>query len=154
MAIAWSIFASPINGSSSASDGSRVGARALSDREIREKAGHRVNYPKVIKAFYMRVSDDGSQREERLEVLDQRHGRAHPRLRHRPRQRARRNPLPANSGKRAVLRRIAPALILLLHRPICFRCTKPPRGRSRKPEYDVKKRKQAHCDPTRRFIAG
>ena len=66
-----------------------VGARALSDREIREKAGLVMNYPKAIKAFYMRVNNDGrtvaavdvlapgigeiiggSQREERLEVLD------------------------------------------------------------------------------------
>src|SRR6202040_633756 len=66
-----------------------VGARALSDREIREEAGHRDELPKAIKAFYMRVNDDGrtvaamdvlapgigeiiggSQREERLDVLD------------------------------------------------------------------------------------
>ena len=32
-----------------------VGARALSDREIREKAGHRDELPKAIKAFYMRA---------------------------------------------------------------------------------------------------
>ncbi len=111
-----------------------------------------MNYPKAIKAFYMRLNDDGrtvaamdvlapgigeiiggSQREERLEVLDRnmaergidrehlrlvprpaplRHGaarrlrprlRAHPRLRHRPRQRPRRHPLPAHAGERAVL---------------------------------------------------
>jgi asparaginyl-tRNA synthetase len=91
-----------------------------------------MNYPKAIKAFYMRVNDDvrtvaamdvlapgigeiigGSQREERLEVL---HGaacrlrprpgfrRGHPRLRHRPRQRPRRDPLPADARQRAVLR--------------------------------------------------
>jgi hypothetical protein len=108
-----------------------------------------MNYPKAIKAFYMRVNDDGrtvaamdvlapgigeiiggSQREERLEILDRnmaergidrehyawyrdlrRYGTvppalgfgAHPRLRHRPRQRPRRHPLPANPWKRAVL---------------------------------------------------
>ena len=111
-----------------------------------------MNYPKDIKAFYMRVNDDGktvaamdvlapgigeiiggSQREERLDVLDARmaerahrqgalrlvprpaplrHGaarglrprlRAHARLRHRPRQRARRDPVSANAGKREVL---------------------------------------------------
>jgi asparaginyl-tRNA synthetase len=64
--------------------------RALSDREIRETAGRRDELPKDIKAFYMRVNDDGravaamdvlapgigeiiggSQREERLEVVDQ-----------------------------------------------------------------------------------
>ena len=108
-----------------------------------------MNYPKDIKAFYMRVNDNGRtvaamdvlapgigeiiggrQREERLEVLDRNmaergidkehyawyrdlplwHGaarrlrsrpgfrRGHPRLRHRPFQRARRNPIPANPG--------------------------------------------------------
>jgi asparaginyl-tRNA synthetase len=111
-----------------------------------------MNYPKAIKAFYMRVNDDGrtvaamdvlapgigeiiggSQREERLEMLDasmaergidrehyawyrdlRRYGtvphagfgprlRAHPRLRHRPRQRPRRHPLPAHPRQRAVL---------------------------------------------------
>ena len=111
-----------------------------------------MNYPKAIKAFYMRVNDDGrtvaamdvlapgigeiiggSQREERLEVLDAhmaerahrpgalrlvprsaplRHGaacrlwprlRAHPGLRHRPRQRPRRNPLPKDARERKVL---------------------------------------------------
>ena len=118
-----------------------------------------MNYPKDIKAFYMRVNDDGrtvaamdvlapgigeiiggSQREERLDVLDARmaelrhrpgalrlvprsaplrHGapcglrarlRAHPRLRHRPRQCARRDPLPAHPRQRAVLTRAASAL--------------------------------------------
>ena len=113
-----------------------------------------MNYPKDIKAFYMRVNDDGrtvaamdvlapgigeiiggSQREERLDVLDARmaergidkralrlvprpaplrHGaarrlrprlRAHDRLRHRPRQRARRDPVPANARKCEVLMR-------------------------------------------------
>ncbi len=112
-----------------------------------------MNYPKDIKAFYMRVNDDGrtvaamdvlapgigeiiggSQREERLDVLDarmaergidkehyawyrdlRRYGtraarrlrprlRAHARLRHRPRQCARRDSVPADAGKRAVLR--------------------------------------------------
>jgi len=66
-----------------------VGARALSDRENAKKPVIVMNYPKDIKAFYMRVNDDdrtgaamefwrrgigeiigGSQREERLEVLD------------------------------------------------------------------------------------
>src|SRR6202007_1429293 len=66
-----------------------VRARALSDRKIREEAGHRGDYPKAIKPFYMRLNDDGrtvaamdvlapgigeiiggSQREERLEILD------------------------------------------------------------------------------------
>ena len=114
-----------------------------------------MNYPKDIKAFYMRVNDDGktvaamdvlapgigeiiggSQREERLDVLDarmaergidkehygwyrdlRRYGtvphagfglgfeRTH-RLRHRPRQRARRDPVPAHAGQRALLRRL------------------------------------------------
>ena len=112
-----------------------------------------MNYPKDIKAFYMRVNDDGrtvaamdvlapgigeiiggSQREERLDVLDARMTRArhrqgalrlvprsaplrhraarglrprlraHARLRHRPRQRARRDPVPAHAGEREVLR--------------------------------------------------
>ena len=111
-----------------------------------------MNYPKDIKAFYMRVNDDGktvaamdvlapgigeiiggSQREERLDVLDarmteraHRQGalrlvprpaplrhraarrlrprlRAHARLRHRPRQHARRDPVPAHAGTCAVL---------------------------------------------------
>jgi hypothetical protein len=106
-----------------------------------------MNYSKDIKALYMRVNDDGrtvaamdvlapgigeiiggSQREERLEVLDRNMGRARhrpralrlvprpaplrhgaacrlrprlrgtPRLRYRSCQRARRNPLPANPG--------------------------------------------------------
>jgi asparaginyl-tRNA synthetase len=66
-----------------------VGARALSDREIREEAGHRDELSEGHQAFYMRVSDDGrtvaamdvptpgigeiiggSHREERPEVLD------------------------------------------------------------------------------------
>jgi asparaginyl-tRNA synthetase len=114
-----------------------------------------MNYPKDIKAFYMRVNDDGrtvaamdvlapgigeiiggSQREERLEVLDarmaersidkehygwyrdlRRYGiwhraargvrtrfRAHHGVRHRSRQRARRDPVPADAGEREVLR--------------------------------------------------
>ena len=113
-----------------------------------------MNYPKDIKAFYMRVNDDGktvaamdvlapgigeiiggSQREERLDVLDarmteraidkehygwyrdlRRYGtvphagfgsglRAHARLRHRACQRARRHSVSAHAGARAVLRR-------------------------------------------------
>ncbi len=108
-----------------------------------------MNYPKGIKAFYMRMNDDGrtvaamdvlapgigeiiggSQREERLDVLDARMARgraragalrvvprsaplrhraarrlrpgirAHGGLRHRPVQRARRHPLPAHAGQR------------------------------------------------------
>ena len=115
-----------------------------------------MNYPKDIKAFYMRVNDDGktvaamdvlapgigeiiggSQREERLDVLDarmaeraidkehygwyrdlRRYGtvphagfglglRAHARLCHRACQRARRDPVSAHAGERAVLRRAA-----------------------------------------------
>ncbi len=115
-----------------------------------------MNYPKDIKAFYMRVNDDGktvaamdvlapgigeiiggSQREERLDVLDARMAergtrqgalrlvprpaplrhraprrlrprlRAHPRLRHRPRQCARRDPVPADARECAVLKRSA-----------------------------------------------
>ena len=111
-----------------------------------------MNYPKEIKAFYMRVNDDGrtvaamdvlapgigeiiggSQREERLEVLDARmaeRGVDHEHyawyrdlrrygtvphagfglgfertlvLRHRAFQRARRDPVPENARKRAVL---------------------------------------------------
>ncbi len=111
-----------------------------------------MNYPRDIKAFYMRVNDDGrtvaamdvlapgigeivggSQREERLDVLDAAHGRArhrpralrlvprsaplrhraacrvrprlraHARLRHRPVECARRDPVPAHAGQRAVL---------------------------------------------------
>jgi asparaginyl-tRNA synthetase len=101
-----------------------------------------MNYPKVIKAFYMRVNDNGrtvaamdvlapgigeiiggSQREERLEVLDRSmaerridqdeyawyrdlrrygHGAAC-RLRPHPRQRPRCHPLPAHARQRAVL---------------------------------------------------
>jgi asparaginyl-tRNA synthetase len=68
-----------------------IGARALSDREAFKKPVIVMNYPKDIKAFYMRVNDDGktvaamdvlapgigeiiggSQREERLDVLDAR----------------------------------------------------------------------------------
>jgi hypothetical protein len=116
-----------------------------------------VNYPKAIKAFYMRVNDDGwtvtamdvlapgigeiiggSQREERLEVLDQsmaergidhehygwyrdlrRYGtvlacglrsrlRAYAGLRHRPFQCPRRDPLPAHAGQRKVSRHMGP----------------------------------------------
>ena len=111
-----------------------------------------MNYPKDIKAFYMRVNDDGktvaamdvlapgigeiiggSQREERLDVLDARMAergnrqgalrlvprpaplrhraarrlrprlRAHARLRHRARQRARRDPVSAHAGECKVL---------------------------------------------------
>ena len=113
-----------------------------------------MNYPKDIKAFYMRVNDDGrtvaamdvlapgigeiiggSQREERLDVLDarmaeraidkehygwyrdlRRYGtvphagfglglRAHARVCDGPRQRARRDPVSADAGEREVLRR-------------------------------------------------
>jgi len=72
------------------SDWSPVGARALSDRKYAKVRIIVMNYPKAIKAFYMRVNDDGktvaamdvlvpgigeilggSQCEERLEVLDQ-----------------------------------------------------------------------------------
>ena len=116
-----------------------------------------MNYPKDIKAFYMRVNDDGrtvaamdvlapgigeiiggSQREERLDVLDaqdgrtrHRHGalrlvprsaplrhraacrvrsrlRAHARLCHRPVECARCDPVPEDAGQRAVLRRSVP----------------------------------------------
>ena len=111
-----------------------------------------MNYPKEIKAFYMRLNDDGktvaamdvlapgigeiiggSQREERLDVLDARmaemrprpdalrvvprpaplrHGaarrlrprlRAHGRLRHRAGEHPRRDPVPADAGERPVL---------------------------------------------------
>src|SRR5258708_8184775 len=66
-----------------------VGARALSDRKAREKPVIVMNYPKDIKAFYMRVNDNGRtvaamdvlapgigeiiggrQREERLRLFD------------------------------------------------------------------------------------
>ena len=111
-----------------------------------------MNYPKEIKAFYMRLNDDGktvaamdvlapgigeiiggSQREERLDVLDARMDelgldqaalrlvprpaplrhraarrlrprlRAHRRLRDRAGERARRHPVPAHAGQRQVL---------------------------------------------------
>ena len=129
-----------------------VRARALPDREAREKPVVVMNYPKDIKAFYMRLNDDGktvaamdvlapgigeiiggSQREERLDVLDARmdgdaarqgalrlvprpaplrHGaarrlrpglRAHHHLRHRHQQHPRRHPVPAHAGQREVL---------------------------------------------------
>ena len=110
-----------------------------------------MNYPKAIKAFYMRVNDDGRtvaamdvlapgigeiiggrQREERLDVLDARMRRsglsgalrlvprpsplrhraarrlrpgvrAHGRLCDGPRECARRHPIPAHAGQRALL---------------------------------------------------
>src|SRR5437588_8580550 len=68
-----------------------VGARAFLTEKYAKKPVIVINYPKAIKAFYMRVNDDGrtvaamdvlapgigeiiggSQREERLGVLDQR----------------------------------------------------------------------------------
>ena len=71
--------------------GSAVGARAVYHRKARGGPVIVINYPKDIKAFYMRVNDDGrtvaamdvlapgigeiiggSQREERLELLDAR----------------------------------------------------------------------------------
>ena len=71
--------------------GPAVRARALPDRGARRPAGRGDDYPKDIKAFYMRLNDDGrtvaamdvlapgigeiiggSQREERLDVLDAR----------------------------------------------------------------------------------
>ena len=126
-----------------------------------------MNYPKDIKAFYMRVNDDGrtvaamdvlapgigeiiggSQREERLDGAGRAHGgarhrqgalrlvpgsaplrhgaarglrarlRAHARLRHRPRQRARRDPVPANARQRALLTRVLDVLRLIACDPI------------------------------------
>ena len=71
-------------------------ARALSDRRARRRPVVVMNYPKDIKAFYMRLNDDektvaamdvlapgigeiigGSQREERLDVLDRRMDEMH-----------------------------------------------------------------------------
>jgi asparaginyl-tRNA synthetase len=131
-----------------------------------------MNYPKAIKAFYMRLNDDGrtvaamdvlapgigeiiggSQREERLDVLDRsmasaastgsttprtatcaatarcrmpasaspRFRRGHPRLRHRPCQRARRDPFPPHSRQRAVLTRTASALASPTTAEVVFR---------------------------------
>ena len=125
--------------------------RYLTEKHV-ERPVILMNYPKEIKAFYMRLNDDGktvaamdvlapgigeiiggSQREERLDVLDARMAtigarpralrlvprpaplrhraarrlrprlRAHDRLRDRPRQHPRRDPVPAHAGQRAVL---------------------------------------------------
>jgi hypothetical protein len=73
-----------------------VGPRALSHRKAREEAGHRDELSEDIKAFYMRVNDDGrtvaamdvlapgigeiiggSQREERPDVPDERMAECH-----------------------------------------------------------------------------
>ena len=127
---------------------------AISPRSMQKSRSIVMNYPKDIKAFYMRVNDDGktvaamdvlapgigeiiggSQREERLDVLDarmaergidkehygwyrdlRRYGtvphagfrpglRAHDRLRHRAGQHPRRDPLSPHAGQRAVLSR-------------------------------------------------